>query len=62
MTVFTLWIEHHQPTDKKGIVTHMPVGITQENIHVKTPFGEFFMSMEEIVNHIIQNGEENAEV
>lgn len=59
MTNFTLWIEHYQQTAIKGNVIHMPVGITEENIHVKTAEGEYFMSMDDIVRHIIENGEAN---
>jgi hypothetical protein len=40
----------------------MPVGITEENIHVKTADGEYFMSMDDVVKYIIEKGELNEEV
>lgn len=62
MTTFTLWIEHYQQSEKRGNVFHMPVGITEENIHVKTADGEYFMSMDDVVKYIIEKGELNEEV
>ena len=58
MNSFTLWFDHYHQTEIKDVAFKTSVGITSNEIHVKHPEGEFWITIDDLIDYVCQNGQE----
>lgn len=56
-TFFTLWFDHYKSTETPGSFRKVTVGVTNNELHVMTRDGEYYLTLDEVINSVIENGE-----